>query len=473
MILSSDHNTETPLPAVGKGLLIRIFSGFLILLLWILNSEGTTDSGDGVMHYLFARFAPSSPILYLDHWAKPVFTILASPFAQFGLQGVCIYNLCCSFAAGFFIMMALRSMGIIIAEIALWATVTSPQLFMANFSGLTEPTFAMIIAAGMYLTSIKKFTPAAAIWSFLPLARTEGFFLLPIFGLLFLTKKNIKATLTLGLGTGLFSLAGGLAKGDFLWLIAQNPYKGEAMYGHGAWNHFLNKSEYIWGVPGTIFLTAGLLLPVFFRKKMRPVPHIPLWFTHSLVIVFFVLHSLLWWKGMFGSLGLIRVMAAMAPLFSLTMVLPLQLLSPFIRHQITNILLLIGMIALLAFTPLKQYDPPIKPDGNLILMKDCAEWLEEKYDGDLPRLSYSYPLFSWVLDVDHFNIMEHLDISGLDKIRPATTLKKGELVIWDSFFGPGTYRKYEQFSEDSLFREIKRFNLPDSSGLSIVIFERQ
>jgi len=29
------------------------------------------------MHYLFARYAPSYPLLYLDHWAKPVFTILA------------------------------------------------------------------------------------------------------------------------------------------------------------------------------------------------------------------------------------------------------------------------------------------------------------------------------------------------------------------------------------------------------------
>jgi hypothetical protein len=126
-----------------------------------------------------------------------------------------------------------------------------------------------------------------------------------------------------------------------------------------------------------------------------------------------------------------------------------------------------------AFTPLKQYDPPIIPDQNLRLMQECAEWLDEKYEGDLPKLVFSYPLFSWVLDVDHFDVNRHIEISGLDKIRPANTLKKGDLVIWDSFFGPGTYRKYEQFSEDSLFKEIKRFHQPDSSGLSIVIFERQ
>jgi hypothetical protein len=425
------------------------------------------------MHYLFARYAPSYPLLYLDHWAKPVFTILASPFAQYGLHGVCIFNVCCSFAAGFFIMMALRSLGPIVSEAGFWASITSPQLFMANFTGLTEPTFALIIALGIFLVSIKKMQSAAFIWSLLPLSRTEGFFLLPIFGLLFISDRNYKACIMLGAGTVLFSIAGGLAKGDFLWLIAQNPYKGEAMYGNGEWNHFLNKSEYIWGVPGTVLLAAGLILPIIFKSKMKAIPHLPLWFTHSLVIVFFLLHTILWWKGLFGSLGLIRVMAAMAPLFALTMVRPLQLLTPYLKSTAGHLLFISCFIVLVAFTPLKQYDPPIKPDQNLSLMQECAEWLDEKYEGDLPKLVFSYPLFSWVLDVDHFDVNRHIEISGLDKIRPANTLKKGDLVIWDSFFGPGTYRKYEQFSEDSLFKEIKRFHQPDSSGLSIVIFERQ
>lgn len=453
--------------------MVRAAGGFLIMLYFILSSEGTTDTGDGIMHYLFARYAPSSPILYLDHWAKPVFTIISSPFAQFGLHGVFVYNLCCSFAGGFLVMLALRPAGMFVAEIAMWATITSPQLFMANFSGLTEPTFSVIIAAGIYLISVKKYPLAALIWSFLPLSRTEGFFLLPLFALFFLLKRNVLSFLLLGTGSLLFSIIGGFAKGDFLWLIAQNPYKGEALYGNGTWNHFLNKSEFIWGVPGTILLLGGLILPLVFKNKIKPIPNLPLWLTHSLVVVFFLLHSILWWKGLFGSLGLIRVMAAMAPVYALTMVRPLQLITPLLKNIWSYEISLTAFVSVLAFTPIKQYDPPVKPDGNLILMKECAEWLDEKYEGELPRLSYSYPLFSWVLDVNHFDINQHVDISGLDKDRPASTLQKGELVVWDSFFGPGTRRRFEQFSEDTLFKEIKRFQQVDSSGLSIVIFERQ
>ncbi|MEY4111073.1 MAG: hypothetical protein RLZZ46_1428 [Bacteroidota bacterium] len=473
MMWSLNHSTDREVKQSLKGFLFRATAALLLMISWMMLSEGTTDTGDGVMHYLFARFAPEYPLLYLDHWAKPVFTLLASPFAQYGLYGVCLYNILCSFTAGFFIMMTLRPLGNLLAECAFWATISSPQLFMANFSGLTEPTFALIIAAGIYLASVNKLLAASLLWSFLPLSRTEGFFLLPVFGIYFLSKKNYTASLLLITGSLIFSFAGGIAKGNFLWLIEQNPYKGEAMYGNGKWNHFINHSEYIWGVPGTILLIAGITLPLIFRKKISGLPNIPIWFTHSLVIVFFVLHSVLWWKGLFGSLGLIRVMAAMAPLFALTMVRPLQPLLVKINNTPRKLFVLFSFIALSAFTPIKQFNPPVKADQNLQLIIDCANWLNEKYDDEIPKVVYSYPLFSWVLDVNHFDNSKHIEISGLDKVRPANTLQKGEIVIWDSFFGPGTYRRFEQFSQDTLFKEIKRFQQPDSTGLSIVIFERQ
>ena len=43
----------------------------------IFYFNGTGDSGDSPMHYLFAKYAPKHPELYFDHWAKPLFVLLA------------------------------------------------------------------------------------------------------------------------------------------------------------------------------------------------------------------------------------------------------------------------------------------------------------------------------------------------------------------------------------------------------------
>ena len=51
-----------------------------------------TDTGDSVVHYFFARYAFGDPVLFLDHWAKPFFTLFASPFAQFGFGGMKLFN---------------------------------------------------------------------------------------------------------------------------------------------------------------------------------------------------------------------------------------------------------------------------------------------------------------------------------------------------------------------------------------------
>ena len=61
----------------------------LAIRLW---SPGIPEASDGIMHYQFARFAPQHPSLLLDLWAKPVFTIVAVPFAQMGAWGMALLN---------------------------------------------------------------------------------------------------------------------------------------------------------------------------------------------------------------------------------------------------------------------------------------------------------------------------------------------------------------------------------------------
>jgi ABC-type cobalt transport system substrate-binding protein len=68
---------------------------FLFIIFSVISylSTGTYGGADDIVHYRFARYSFSHPQFFLNHWAKPVFTLLSSPFAQFGFFGIKIFNL--------------------------------------------------------------------------------------------------------------------------------------------------------------------------------------------------------------------------------------------------------------------------------------------------------------------------------------------------------------------------------------------
>ncbi|MFN7690454.1 MAG: hypothetical protein ACK5QU_05180, partial [Bacteroidota bacterium] len=81
----------------SNNLLYTVAAGcFFVMLCLILMSQGTYDPGDGVQHYLIAKYALHHPHLLLDHWGKPIYTLLCMPFAQFGFIGSNIFHLLCN-----------------------------------------------------------------------------------------------------------------------------------------------------------------------------------------------------------------------------------------------------------------------------------------------------------------------------------------------------------------------------------------
>ena len=98
---------------------VLLFIYLIIVTTIIILFEGTGRSGDSIHHYLFAKFAPLHPKLFFNHWAKPLYVLLASPFAQFGFIGVKIFNATVSMFTIFFTFM---------------------PVFIASFSSPTETT---------------------------------------------------------------------------------------------------------------------------------------------------------------------------------------------------------------------------------------------------------------------------------------------------------------------------------------------
>ncbi|MGL4597293.1 MAG: hypothetical protein ACRCYO_07195, partial [Bacteroidia bacterium] len=155
---------------------------FLLLMYFNLAAEGVYDTGDGVLHYMIAQAAIEDPSLLLDHWNKPVYTLLTCLPAQFGYAGVVAFNICCLLASGFFAWKIAAHWKWREAPLAAVLTVFAPLAFVVSLSGLTEPLFGLVLIAGLYSVVKGHFKTAAILLSFLPFVRSEGFFLLPLVG---------------------------------------------------------------------------------------------------------------------------------------------------------------------------------------------------------------------------------------------------------------------------------------------------
>jgi hypothetical protein len=71
-------------------LLIIIINAILVF-----NVESTFDNGDSILHYLQAHQAMETTHYFMDMWAKPIFILLAFPFAKIGWIGMKKFNMLC------------------------------------------------------------------------------------------------------------------------------------------------------------------------------------------------------------------------------------------------------------------------------------------------------------------------------------------------------------------------------------------
>src|ERR1700728_3494281 len=120
-------------------------ASFLLLIIFIFLFPGTIDSGDSVMHYLFARFAINHPASFLDSWAKPLYVLLATPLTQLGFKGIKLFNslnTIISMSAAYLIAKRLNIKNSWLVPVLL---LLAPMNFALSFSGLTEPLFASVL----------------------------------------------------------------------------------------------------------------------------------------------------------------------------------------------------------------------------------------------------------------------------------------------------------------------------------------
>lgn len=418
---------------------LGVLAGVIFCAMTILNllNKGSHGGGDTYMHYLFAYWSFEHPHLLFDHWGKPLFTILSSPFAQLGFKGSVTFNILAAIGSGILVAKSAQKMGVKGSWLGLVATVFTPMFFVISFSSLTEILFAFTLILAIYLFISKKYMWSAIVISFIPFARTEGVIFLPLFLVVFATLKDFKSIGLLFTGFIVMSLVGYPVYQDFLWPITKIPYHdSSALYGNGTLFHFMEHSPAIFGWPLLTLFFVGfgtLVFAVFKRKNLEFT--LVAFLVLAAAIGYFCAHSVVWAFGMGGSLGLTRVMAGIIPLVALIAIYGVNYVLSLTRWKegVKQTILIVLAIVFVVEGYTKNKFPLELGQEEKVLAKACEfivdEGLQEKF------IVFYNSFETFTLEIDHFSIVTGRE-RVFDKDKPSKELPVGGLIIWDAHFGP-------------------------------------
>jgi len=450
--------SETGLKDIAKKNFIFIILSFYVIaaVFTILFFNGTGGDGDSILHFLFAKFAFQHPELFFNHWAKPIYVLLVSPFAQFGFTGVKVFNSTASLFTIFFTYKTAQKLNLKNATVSAIILIFSPLYFVLTFSGLTEPLFALFVIISLYLTLKHKYISASIIVSFLPFVRSEGLIILGIFGLYFLWKKQWKILPLLLVGHIVYSITGFFVYHDFLWIFDRIPYaRLSSTYGSGKPFHFVTNLITITGVPIYILFWFGFVSIIIklIKKKISSEIFILVFLGF---LSFFIAHSLFWYLGIFNSMGLIRVMISIIPLVAIISLLGFDLLTENIFRNNKSVKLVAQgiFITYILIFPFTSNPSAIhwKSEMNLSVdqqaVNEVASYIQKNL-GTNHRFVYAHPYLSKALNIDHFDVNKRIELTK-DYMKKT---KQGDIIIWENWFAV-------------VEQDISKKSLDDNAGLT-------
>ena len=426
-------NNKTLAPVV-----LLIIAMVLIVLLWL--STGISAETDSITHYQFARYAFKYPVFFLNHWGKPLFTILASPLSQFGYYGAVAFNLICGLLSAWFAYLIAKQLEYHHAWAAIIFTIFTPLYLFIMYTSLTEILFSLVLISAIYLFASKRFIWAAIVISLIPFARTEGVMYIVLFIPALLWMKQYKALPFLFVGFVLFGLLGLPQYHDFFWFFTQMPYSvnSASLYGSGSFWYYFLMLDYTMNYPLIIISVTGLIYLVLNFKKLITDSHdiktVTLYFLIIPAIFGFIFaQSYLWWKGL-GVLASDRFMACVMPLGAILAVAGFDWVMEKAKvNKIIYFVLGLFIILLVVRKPFSYNQLPMHTSVNFAVMENLTNWLKNSPYSNR-KAFYTDPMFPFYKNIDPFDQQECFKIYDYKNTDPAPMLKPGELLIWDAQF---------------------------------------
>ncbi len=481
------QTTSPPGPKTGafpeKALTALLLTAIAILLTYLaIRTERFSGGGDTITHYLLSRFSWQHPHLLLDHWGKPVFTLLSSPFAQFGLIGVVMMNILLGVGSAWLAWRIARMLHEPNAWLLPVLVCFTPVYTETILSGLTEVMFGFFLILPVFLFLKEKFIAGAILVSFSLLVRTEGVFLIPLYGLYLLGIRQYKALPFLLTGFVVYSIVGWFHFGDLFWLINHMPYRGATdIYGTGKLTHFFGHAPKFFNPVITALVVIGLLalIPAWIKSiKGFLQPQDPHRAAITLIVLvflaYFLAHVVMWKTGIGNSLGLRRYMAAIAPLGAIVALIGMNRVFvwwanrlPKLAEKVLQGLLILLVIVLMVRSPFKTYPIPQKLYGMDLVVKQATDFIRES-GLDSKKIYYYDPAV-----VVHLNLDPYDPESGRERLYsvrwPQQQLEPGSIFIWDGHFAGNSGLKEGDLLENPYFDLVRTFE-PDHQ---IIVFGRE
>lgn len=441
---------------------IILLIAFLLYLTNIWLSPGFNGGADSITHYQISKYSWSHPNLLMDQWGKPLFTILFSPIAQWGFLAVNVANMFLILLGGHLAFKIAQHFNI---KRPHWVSLIyffTPILLGNSKSGLTEPICALFLILFLYYATQEKWTLAALILGFMPFARSEGFVMVLLAIIFFALSKRWKQIPYLLIGTLIFNTLGFWVTGKALWIFDNNPYinTGIKVYGSGSFFHFFILAVPMFGIPFLLVLfesgkNFALVPQIFKTRNWDHQKQIKFWLILGSFWGYFMAHTVLWWLGMWASLGLIRVMMVITVPFAILAVMGWERLEATkIRFANTKMktaftILVIAapfIMRLFSFQEIKVF--PNMGSEEKVNRKLYGQ-LISTYEMEGKKTFTAHPYINLLLDIDPFDT--HIN----DRLHNWHKAQKGDLVIWDGHFGPNEEQVFkEQIEKDSTFQLV-------------------
>ena len=418
-------------------LYLLLLSYALIAVFTIFYFDGTGDAGDSVLHFLYSKYAIQHPELYFNHWAKPFFVLLSSPFAQFGMRGMKFFNVLVILLTLVFTFKSVEELKLKNAYLSLLIIVFSPLTFILTFSGLTEPLFALMVSAGLFGYIKKEYIAPSLLLSFLPFVRSEGLIIIAIFGFFLMLKKQWKYLPLLLFGHLFYSIVGYWTYEDLFWVFNKIPYnKMSSTYGKGELFHFVEQLLYVVGVPIYLLFWLGVieLTREALSKRINLEIHILVFLGF---ITFFSAHTLFWYLGIFNSMGLKRVLIGIMPFISIISVVGFNFLTERLlknNKKLKNFFQ-VSIVAYILLFPFTPNPSAVNWNENMSLSIEQKKATEvSRFMNQLSlnqeKLYYAHPYLSLALKIDHFDSSRRMNLTMNYK----EEIHKGDLIVWDYWF---------------------------------------
>lgn len=429
-------------------LIIWGISSIVILFLF----DGVGDFGDGLEHYLFARYGHLHPYLFLDPWAKTGYTLFTWPFAQMGLKGVMFMNILSSGICMWLVDRICETLGIKFA----WTSAISLSLttlyFVLMYSGLTEHLFSLVLTSSIYLLLKNKWFWGTLLLSTLPFFRQEGYIIIIALIPFYLINRKLKFAPLLTTSFIIVALIGAITYSDFLWILHSNPYTGKSGYGSGSWNTYFIALYYNMGLINLILFLLGFVFLIYFLVIRRNVND----FNLLLVVVlpflaFFFSHVVFWYYGIFNSYGLPRTLNCIAPLGAIIVAIGFSNVINTIPKKIKKASIIFLSTPFILYPIIPSPSSINNPKNFTILSYEkTSKMVCEQFKGTQKYIYFQNGMVAYYLDLDPFDIRTCNKISNAD----LKALPKGSLLFWED-----RLTKTELGLDETTLKSISNLNI--------------